>query len=65
MSTCSVPSLNFFPWCGFRYTEVQSFSLFPTWLPHHVTYDVIINYHQNILREQSHLMYGENFVSFG
>ena len=41
-SPCRVPSFNFFPWCGFRDTEVQSFSIFPIWLPHPVTYDVII-----------------------
>ena len=31
-----------FPWCGFRDTEVQIFCVFPTWLPHDVTYNVII-----------------------
>ena len=33
---------QFFPFCGFRETEGQSFSVFPIWLPHHVTYDVIL-----------------------
>ena len=33
---------QFFLWYGFRDIEVQSFSVFPLWLPHHVTYDVII-----------------------
>ena len=32
---------QFFPWCGFSDTEVQSFSILPTWLSHHVTYDII------------------------
>ena len=32
---------QFFPCCGFRDTEVQSFSVFPTWLPDHVTFEVI------------------------
>ena len=41
-STCYVLSFNFYPWCGFRDTEVQSFSVLPIWLPHDVTYDVII-----------------------
>ena len=35
---------QFFPWCGFRDTEVQSLSIFPIWLPHHVTDDIIIIY---------------------
>ena len=40
--TCHMPSFSFFPYCSFRDTEVQSFSVFPTWLPHHVTYDVMV-----------------------
>ena len=48
-----------FPWCGFRDTEVQSFSVFPIWLPHHVTYEIIIieTFHMS-----SHTN-GENFIS--
>ena len=42
MSTCRVPSLKFFLGEGFRDKEVQSISIFPTWLRHHMTYDVII-----------------------
>jgi len=50
----------FFPLCVFRDTEVQSFSVFPTWLPHHVTYDVIII---SITFYLSRRSCGENFVS--
>ena len=39
-SACCVPSFNFFPWCGFRDIEIQSFSVFLIWLLHHVTNDV-------------------------
>ena len=40
--------------------EVQSFSVFPIWLPHHVTYDVII-----IIKTfyKCNHTNGENFVS--
>ena len=40
--------------------EVQSFSVFPTWLPHHVTYDVIIINKTFHMRSRSD---GEKFVS--
>ena len=51
---------QFSPWCGFRDTEVQGFSVVPIWLPHHVTYDVI-----TIIRTfyMSCRTNGENFVS--
>ena len=42
-----MPSFNFSPWNGFQHTEVQCFSFFPTWLPHHKAYDIIF-YHSNI-----------------
>ena len=42
--------------------EVQSFSIFPTWLPNHVTYDVIIIIKTFHMSSQT---YGENFVSIG
>ena len=58
-STCSVPSFNFF-FGVVSEIEVQSFSVFPTWLPHHVTYDVIII---NITFCMSIRSDGENFVS--
>ena len=41
-------------------TEVQSFSVFPTWLPQHVTCDVIILNETFYMRRRP---YGENFVS--
>ena len=50
---------QFFPWCSVRDIEVQSFYIFPTWLSHHVTYDIIIiikTFHINSCT------YGENFV---
>ena len=52
--------LTFFPWCGFRDTEVQSFSFFPIWLPHHVTDDVMILIQTFYMDSRSD---GENFVS--
>ena len=58
-STCSVPSFNFF-FGVVSEIEVQSFSVFPTWLPHHVTYDVIII---NKTFDMSNRSDGENFVS--
>ena len=51
---------QFFPRCGFRDTEVQSFSVFPIWLPHHLTYDVIIIIKTFHMRSPSNR---ENFVS--
>ena len=51
---------KFFPWCGFRNTEVHIFSVFPTWLPHHVTYNVIIILKTFHLRSRTD---GENFLS--
>jgi len=51
---------QFFLWCGFRDTEVQRFSIFPTWLPHHVTYDVIV---MNKTFYMSSRSYGGNFSS--
>ena len=40
-STCHVQSFIFFPLGAVSETG-PVFSIFPTWLPHHVTYDVII-----------------------
>jgi len=51
---------NFFPWCGFRDAEVQSFSFLPTWLPHHVTYDIIIINKTFYMSSRTN---GENLVS--
>ena len=51
---------QFFPWYSFRYTEVQSFSVFPTWLPHYMTYDIIIITKIFYMSIRS---YGENFIS--
>ena len=58
-STFHVTSFNFILGAVSE-IEVQSFSIFPTWLPHHMTYYIIIiikAYHM------SHRTYGENFVS--
>ena len=53
--------------CGFNFflhavseIEVQSFSVFPTWLPHHVTYDVIIIIKTFYMSSYTN---GKNFVS--
>ena len=51
---------QFFPWCGFTDTDVQSFSVFPIWLPHHVTDDVIII---NKTFHMSSRTNGENVIS--
>ena len=53
---------KFFPWCGFRVTEVQSFSDFPIWLPHHVTYYIIIIIKTFYMSSRT---YGENGLSIG
>ena len=53
---------QFFPLYGFRGTEVQSFSVFPIWLPHHVTYDVDVIIIILTFFTSNHT-YGENFVS--
>ena len=50
----------FFPWCGFRDTEVQSFSVYPIWLPHHVTHDIIVIIKMFYMSRRTN---GENFVS--
>ena len=59
LERCQVSIL---PWRGFRDTEVQRFSFFPTWLPNHMTYDVII-----IIKTffRNRCTYDENFVSIG
>ena len=51
---------QFFPWFGFRDTEVQFFFLFPTWLTHHVTYAIIIIIKTFFMSSRTN---GENFVS--
>ena len=53
---------QFFPWSGFRDAEVESLSFFPTWLPHHMTYDVIIIIKSFYLSNRTS---GENFVLIG
>ena len=58
-STCDVPSFNFFLGVVSE-IEVQSFSVFPTWLPHQVTYDIKIVCKSSCKISCS---YGENFVS--
>ena len=40
-STCCVPSFNFFLGVVSEIRRSKVFSIFPTWLPHHVTCDVI------------------------
>ena len=55
-----MPSFNFFPWCGFGDTEVQSFPIFPRWVPHHVTYDIMIIIKTLYMSSRAN---GENFVS--
>ena len=58
-STSRVPSFNFFLGAVSE-IEVQRFSVFPTWLPHHMT-DDIINITKTIyMRSRSS---GEKFVS--
>ena len=51
---------QFFPWCGFRDTEAQNFSIFPTRLPHHMTDDIIIIIKTFSMSGHTN---GENFVS--
>ena len=50
----------FFPWSGFGDAGVQHFSFFSTWLPHHMTDDVIMII--TAFYMSSHT-YGENFLS--
>ena len=59
-STCYVPSFNFFLGAvsGIKWSKVIPF--FPTWLPHHVTYDVIIVIKTFCMSSHT---YGENFFS--
>ena len=49
-----------FPWCSFRDTEVQIFLVFPTWLLHYVTYDILITIKSFYMSSRT---YGENLVS--
>ena len=58
-STCRVPSFNFFH-DAVSEIEVQRFSVFPTWLPHPVTYDVIIIIETFYMSSCAN---GEDFVS--
>ena len=51
---------KFFPWCGFRDTEVQIFPVFLTWLTHHMTDDIIIFIATFHISSRTN---GENFVS--
>ena len=57
--TCYVPSFNFFLGVVSE-IEVQSFSVFPIWLSHHVTYDVIIIITTFNMSSRTNV---ENFVS--
>ena len=54
-----MPSFNFFLGVVSE-IEVQNFPLFPTWLAHHVTYEIIIIIKTFYMSSRS---YGENFVS--
>ena len=54
-----MPSLNFFL-DSVSEIEVQNFSVFPTWLPHNVTDDIIIINKTFYMSSHSN---GENFVS--
>ena len=58
-STCYVPSFNFFLGAVSE-IEVQSFPIFPTWLPQHLAHDIIII---NKIFDMSGCSYGENFAS--
>ena len=58
-STCFVTSFNLFLGAVSN-REVQSFSGFPMWLPHFVTYDVIIITNTFHMSRRTN---GENFVS--
>ena len=58
-STCHVPSFNSSHGAVLE-IEVQHFSSFPTWLPHHVAYYVIIIIKTFCMCSRT---YGENFVS--
>ena len=55
-----MPSFNFFLGAVSEIQRSKFFSVFPTWLPHHMTYDIII-----IIKTfyMSYHSYGENFVS--
>ena len=55
--TCPVPSFNFF---FVAVPKIQRSKVFPTWLPHRVTYDVIIMIKTFYMSRRT---YGENFVS--
>ena len=57
LAMCQV---SIFPWCGFRDTEVQSFSVFPTWLSHQVTEYITIMIKTFYMSSRTD---GENFVS--
>ena len=54
-----MPSFNF-SLVSVSGLEVQSFSIFPTWLSHHVTYDVILIIKSFYMRSRSD---GEKFAS--
>ena len=58
LDMCQV--FQIFPCCGFRDTEVQLFSVFPTWLAHHVTHDGIIMIKTFCMSSHTDV---ENFVS--
>ena len=50
-----------FPWCGFRDRGPKFFfCFFPIWLPHHITYNIIIIIETFYISSRSN---GENFVS--
>ena len=58
-STCDVPGFNFFLGAVSE-IEVQFFSDFLTWMPHHVTYDIIIMIKTFYMSSRTN---GENFIS--
>ena len=60
-STCYVLSFNFFLGVVSE-IEFQSFSIFPTWLPHHVTDDVTIII-KTFYESMSSRTSGETFIS--
>ena len=60
-STCDVPSFNFFLGAVSEMQRSKVFSVFPTWLPHRMIYDImIINDKTFYMTSRSS---GENFVS--
>ena len=59
-STCHVPSFNFSLGAVSEIQRSKVFLFFPIWLPHHVTYDIIIIIKTFYMRIRT---YGEYFIS--